>query len=99
MSVFAWSVTGIAVRVFWSRLYCHSYALRWPADFATRCAVPGTGPDSGDSKRSAVVTADEEWLHRLVAPLPFEGSTSSCRCQEDPRPRSSAGAASSVSLE
>jgi hypothetical protein len=37
-------VTGIAVHVFWSRLYCHSYALRWPADFATRCAVPGTGP-------------------------------------------------------
>jgi hypothetical protein len=37
-------VTGIAVHVFGSRLYCHSYALRWPADFATRCAVPGTGP-------------------------------------------------------
>jgi hypothetical protein len=36
-------VTGIAVHVFWSKLYCHSYVLRWPADFATRCAVPGTG--------------------------------------------------------
>jgi hypothetical protein len=55
MSVFAWSVTGIAVHVFWSRLYCHSYALRWPADFATRCAVPGTGP--GVTARSALFRA------------------------------------------
>jgi hypothetical protein len=33
------SRTGVAVHVFGSRLYGHSYALRWPADFATRCAV------------------------------------------------------------
>jgi hypothetical protein len=43
-SVFAWSATGIAVYVFGSRLYCRSYALRWPADFATRRAVRGTEP-------------------------------------------------------
>jgi len=45
-------VTGTDVQVFWSRLYAHSYALRWPADLATRCAFPGTGP--GVASRTAL---------------------------------------------